>query len=98
MNLFAGENGDFLTSDLIERVLSSSRTSIGIPEIFILDDTIGGEGLETIVLELVDPKFLLKPENTLEQSTTVLDTLIFIHRNFSQLKVSIEDDDGKSVI
>lgn len=103
MKLLAGLNGDFfLTSDLIERVLKNSATSIRIPDIVILDDGVDGEGVETFTLELVDPKFFVKSSAALNISiptppeyTDIIDTIIFIHRNFSQLIVYIEDDDGK---
>ena len=94
MKHFAGM--DFLTNNSTERVLSNSATSVTIPDIFLLEDNVEGEGSETFVLELVDPKFLLKSGTVFNQSTAVLDTFIFVHRNFSQLIVSIEDDDSKS--
>ena len=93
MKHFAGM--DFLTNNSTERVLSNSATSITIPDVFILEDNVEGEGSETFVLELVDPIFILKSGIAFNQSTTVLDTFIFVHRNFSQLIVSIEDDDSK---
>ena len=94
MELFAGM--DFFTNDLTERVFNNSATSNTIPDILILEDDVDGEGSETFVLELVDPKFLLKSGTAFNESTSVLDTFIFVHRNFSQLIVSIEDDDSKS--
>lgn len=55
-----------------------------------------GNALKTFPLELVDPNFLPNFGTALNEDTSVLDTFIFIHRNFSQLIVSIEDDDSKS--
>ena len=104
IKLFAGMDGDFLTNDLIERVLKNSTTSIRIPDVLILDDSVDGEGVETFTLELVEPIFyhetlaafgLILP--IFPKYIGVIDTSIFVHRNFSQLMVSIEDDDGKSI-
>ena len=86
---------DFVTNDLIERRLNNCTTPITIPDILILDDDVDGEGSETFVLELVEPKLLLKFWIAFDQSNAVLDTFVFVHRSFSQLRVFIEDDDSK---
>ena len=102
MKSFPGPNADFYTSGLIERVLTNSTTSIRIPDILILEDSIAGEGVETFTLELVEPNFFLESLAAFNMSLPVLpehadviNTYILVHENFSQLMVSIEDDDGK---
>ena len=84
-------------------MLTNSTTSIRIPDILILDDSVEGEGVETFTLELMEPKFFLQALAAFDISlpilpkyTGVIDTSIFIHKNFSQMVVSIKDDDGKS--
>ena len=86
---------DFFTNDSDEKVLTKSASPLTIPDILILDDDVAGEGLETFSLELVDLKFLHKPGTVFNESTAVLDTYIFVHKDFSQLTVSIEDNDSK---
>ena len=83
-------------------MLTNSTTAIRIPDIKILDDSVDGEGVETFTLELIEPKFYLEVLTAFDISLPilpkyegVLDTDVMIHANFSQLIVSIEDDDGK---
>lgn len=81
-------------------MLDSSSTSKRITEILILEDDEPGEGVETFTLELVEANFIPVSMYAYELSLpkvsmNIIDTSIFLRSNFSQLEVSIEDDDGE---